>query len=305
MGLTVEVKSWKQIVCKSMAEYYKEKTLDVATFVDTITRDLQLDIKDLADIKFAMDALGESNSKLLKICSTLMKFETVVVFLGVLAKVRERFVDDEALLTPIEECYAFLASQGYKVPEEESNRAESLRDNFNNIQARTLVVQDKICTLEREHRKKLEEAVAKFQVDLRKHLEKYRERGPMVEGLSPQDASDRLMMFQDEFDALHERYQLCRDGEKIFGFIPKEYPEMLKHQRELALLSKLYGLYNDVMRSIDGYSEIKWSELDIQKIMAELGEFQTRCRRLPKALKVQNTKSCFEDILNQTFTICS
>jgi len=90
------------------------------------------------------------------------------------------------------------------------------------------------------------------------------------------------MKFQDEFDAIYERYTLCHEGEKIFGFVPKEYPDMVKHQRELALLQKLYGLYNDVMKSIDGYSEIKWAELDIQKIMAELADFQTRCRRLPK-----------------------
>ena len=39
------------------------------------------------------------------------------------------------------------------------------------------------------------------------------------------------------------------------------------------------------MDSIDGYFDILWSEVDIEKINNELMDFQNRCRKLPKALK--------------------
>jgi len=60
--------------------------------------------------------------------------------------------------------------------------------------------------------------VAKFQTDLKKYAEKYKTSGPMIEGLAPQDASNRLVTFQDEFDELYERYNICNAGEKLFGF---------------------------------------------------------------------------------------
>jgi len=107
----------------------------------------------------------------------------------------------------------------------------------------------------------------------------------MVEGLAPQEASDRLITFQDEFDDLKSRFEMCHSGEILFGFPPQEYPELNKLENELALLQKLYGLYNDVNRTVSGYFNIRWVELDIFKINAELTEFQNRCRRLPKALK--------------------
>lgn len=47
-------------------------------------------------------------------------------------------------------------------------------------------------------------------------------------------------------------------------------------RKELNLLQKLYGLYDTVMGNISGYYEILWGDVDIEKINAELQEFQNR-----------------------------
>ena len=64
-----------------------------------------------------------------------------------------------------------------------------------------------------------------------------------------------------------------------------QYPDIVRIRKELNLLQKLYGLFNAVMDSIDGYYDILWSEVDIEKINNELMDFQNKCRKLPKALK--------------------
>ncbi|KAK2191796.1 hypothetical protein NP493_45g04011 [Ridgeia piscesae] len=64
-----------------------------------------------------------------------------------------------------------------------------------------------------------------------------------------------------------------------------EYPCLPKIKKELALLQKLYTLYNAVMISINGYYDILWVDVDIEKINIELLEFQSRIRKLPKGLK--------------------
>ena len=51
------------------------------------------------------------------------------------------------------------------------------------------------------------------------------------------------------------------------------------------LLQKLYSLYNDVLDKVNGYYDIPWVDVDIDKINQELLDFQNRCRKLPKALK--------------------
>ena len=55
-----------------------------------------------------------------------------------------------------------------------------------------------------------------------------------------------------------------------------EYPDMQRIKRELVLLQKLYGLYNNVIESVDGYYDILWSELNIEKINNELLDFQNK-----------------------------
>ena len=50
----------------------------------------------------------------------------------------------------------------------------------------------------------------------------------------------------------------------------------MKIKRELNLLQKLYGLYNDVIDTVNGYYDIMWTDVDIEKINLELLEFQNR-----------------------------
>ena len=48
-------------------------------------------------------------------------------------------------------------------------------------------------------------------------------------------------------------------------------------RKELNLLQKLYSLYNDVLDKVNGYYDIPWVDVDIDKINNELLEFQNMC----------------------------
>ena len=65
-------------------------------------------------------------------------------------------------------------------------------------------------------------------------------------------------------------------GEQLFGLAVTEYPELQQIKRELGLLQKLYSLYNAVIETVNGYFDILWSDIDIDKISGELQEFQNR-----------------------------
>jgi len=78
------------------------------------------------------------------------------------------------------------------------------------------------------------------------------------------------------FDDLWRKYQTYNAGEELFGLQVTEYPSLQQTRKELNLLQKLYGLYNAVMKSINGYYDILWTEVDINKINQELLDFQQR-----------------------------
>lgn len=98
----------------------------------------------------------------------------------------------------------------------------------------------------------------------------------MVPGTSPKDASDRLVIFQNQFDGLYRKYITYTGGEELFGLPVTDYPELLQIKKELNLLQKLYGLYNDVIDRVNGYFDILWVDVDIEKINSELIDFQNR-----------------------------
>ncbi|MBN3299228.1 DYH5 protein, partial [Amia calva] len=127
--------------------------------------------------------------------------------------------------------------------------------------------------------------VQAFQTAVQSFYSDYDERGPGVEGIAPREASDRLQTFQTQFDELWRKYITYSGGEELFGLTVNEYPDLQRIKRELALLQKLYSLYNSVIESVSGYYDILWSDLDIEKINNELLDFQNRIRKLPKALK--------------------
>ena len=98
----------------------------------------------------------------------------------------------------------------------------------------------------------------------------------MVDGIAPQEASDRLNTYQNRFDELWRKFGTYSGGEELFGLAMTDYPCLTRVKKELNLLQKLYGLYNAVMVSINGYFDILWTEVDIEKINNDLLDFQNR-----------------------------
>ena len=98
----------------------------------------------------------------------------------------------------------------------------------------------------------------------------------MEVGIHPREASERMSISQAQFDELWSKFQTYSAGEQLFGLSVTEYPDLQNVKKELSLLQKLYGLYNAVIDTIDGYYEILWTEVNIEKINNELLEFQAR-----------------------------
>ena len=82
---------------------------------------------------------------------------------------------------------------------------------------------------------------------------------------------------QIRFDDLSSKYVTYSAGEQLFGLVKTDYSCLHRIKKELNLLQKLYQLYNAVMVSINGYFDILWTDVDIDKINTELLEFQNRC----------------------------
>ncbi|XP_062857897.1 dynein axonemal heavy chain 8-like [Trichomycterus rosablanca] len=258
MSLSVEAKAWKLMLCKYVQKEYKKKLMDMIAFISEQQKKLSRPIADLDDVRFAMEALSN---------------------------IRDSEIIMDMTMGPIEEAYSILNKFEVEVTKEEAEGVDTLRYSFAKLQSKERAVQHELVSAQPKLKENLLESVGTFQNDLMTFGQKYETEGPNVSGISPEEASIRLQIFQTGFDNLWRKFTTYSSGEQLFGLPVTEYDVLQKARKELGLLQKLYGLYDAVMNKISGYYEILWTEVDIEKINTELSEFQTRCRKLPKGLR--------------------
>ncbi|XP_033755107.1 LOW QUALITY PROTEIN: dynein heavy chain 5, axonemal-like [Pecten maximus] len=258
LGLTTETKAWRLHYGKACNTKYMTEMEEIFNFMEDVTKRLSRPLKDLDDVRFTMAALKD---------------------------IRENEIRIDMSISPIEESYAMLIKHDLPVNKEEMERCDTLRYSWEKIQVQQSEVQTQLLAVQPDFKSELIENVKEFKVDCDNYFADYDNNGPMVAGVPPREASDRLLIFQNTFDMMWKKFVTYTGGEGLFGLPVTDSPQLIKIKKELNLLQKLYGLYNNVLETVHGYYDILWTDINIEKINNELIEFQNKCRKLPRALK--------------------
>ncbi|KRT82784.1 hypothetical protein AMK59_4319, partial [Oryctes borbonicus] len=258
LALLIESDAWKHLLGKNLGLKYKDKLTEMVDFIKQQEKILAKPINDLDDCRLAMACLQ---------------------------LIRENFIEMDLDLGLMEEAYSTFAKFKIDVPKEDIERIDTLRFNFNNMVNNAKTVQEQICHVQGPLLEELTNGVKGFYQDVLEFDKDFDQNGPMIPGLSAREASDRVLLFQARFDELWRRFEMYSSGERLFGLDVNDYPILHQRKKEFNLLNKLYGLYITVNQSIDGYFDLLWADVDTEVIMAELADFQGRCRKLPKGMR--------------------
>ncbi|KAI4900024.1 hypothetical protein NFI96_023292, partial [Prochilodus magdalenae] len=258
LSLTQECRAWKRTYGAALNQRASTDMGEISSFVESVSRQLQRPISDLDDVRVSMAALKE---------------------------IREAEIQIDATVGPVEESFALLNRHELQFSDGNAERMDSLTYAWKNLKVLVVQTQNTLEAIHPTMKAELLSEVENYQATVQNFYSDYDKRGPGVVGISPREASDRLQIYQAQFDELWRKYVTFSSGEQLFGLTVKEYPDLHRIKRELGLLSKLYSLYNSVIDSVNGYSDILWADLNIEKINSELQDFQNRIRKLPKALK--------------------
>ncbi|XP_076310266.1 dynein axonemal heavy chain 8-like [Tachypleus tridentatus] len=237
---------------------YHRKMMDIVEFISESSKKLSRPINDLDDVRNAMTCLEE---------------------------IRENEIKIDMMLNPIEEAYSMLSKFNLPFSKEEAEQVDTLRYSFLKLRSHSILVQNKLNEIQPKFRKELIETVEVFEQSVKKYEEEYEKTGPMEYGISSQEASERLAVFKTQFDDLWRKFEIYSEGQKLFAVPVTAYPSLNRIKKELNLLQKLYGLYNEVMDRINSYLDNLWMEADVEKINKELQDFQNKCRKLPEGMK--------------------
>lgn len=257
-SLATEAAAWKGQYAQSLNGRARLELMTLTNFINEQSSALQKKVADLDDVRQIMLALGR-----------LRELEAVF----------------DLKVGPIEDMYATLQRHGVRVNADEVEAVDQLRYKLRLLQQSAIQVSDGLKEVSPGFKKELVESVAVFVGDVQAFRRDWDTRGPNVDGIAPRTAVARLREFQASFNEFERKWITYSSGEETFGLETTQYPELASMKKDLKLLNALYGLYTDVLSTVDGYADQLWVDLNFDDIQAQMADYQQRCLRLPKAMK--------------------
>ena len=278
-NLRYEVQTWKLTFSKFLHNQAKKDMSDLYDYMKYTEQRLKRGEKIKMLIQ-SDNTSSASNSDVLQELSKIME---------VLKEIRERESGIEQEIAPVLDMYAmlerFIGPQG--LGDEENDQKEVLRHKWGALVDYAEKVTDELGELQENFKRKLLKDIKEFANDVNIFRNDFVANGPIVPGIRPKLAVDRLRRYHEEFEIRERKFHLYRSGEELFALQPTEYPELIKTKKELALLDQLYGLYTDVIDTIEDWKQIEWEKVrDEINLMDERVEtFAERCRKMPPRLR--------------------
>ncbi|CAF4128186.1 unnamed protein product [Rotaria sp. Silwood2] len=253
-----EIRQLELIFAKYIRIHYRMKFMSINDFFKKTEPRLNRQLRDLDDVRFVINALDT---------------------------LKENFVFVDHTIEPLEEVYNLFKRYSIDIPQEEQMAIEMLRSTHERLLKRAKHVTHDLVKTQQSFLDRFLIDTKQFQNDVTDFVEDYDNNGPMIEGLPAQEASDRLTHFESRFNDLWKRYETFVAGEELFGLDKTEYIHLQTIKKQLNYLKRLYGLYNDVIKTMEMYYETNWKDFHIDQITNEIQEFQNKMKKLPKGLK--------------------
>jgi len=205
-----------------------------------------------------------------------------------LEEIRKKESEIEIQFRPVIEMYNLLETYLPEVMEKEEMDASTiLEKDWGQLVQQAVGVRNDLQGQQANFKKDLIEGISVLVDDVQDFRKNFEKNGPMVPGIEPKEALNRLRMFSDEYGIRKRKFDSYNAGEGLFGLPHQSYPELVKTQSQIELLDKLYNLYSKVKDTIGKWKDITWNEIkDEIKNMTDIIEVFIRdCARLPGVLK--------------------
>lgn len=157
--------------------------------------------------------------------------------------------------------YALLVKYEVPVPKEETDLVSDLTYGWKKLIKLSTDVSDTLSHLQVGFKRELINEVKSFVSDVVVFRQDWEENGPMVAGLDPMEAVDRLKKFQQMFEVRKRKWEAYSQGEELFGLSVTQYPELESTEKEVQMLDRLYSLYVTVISTIKGYGDYFWVDV--------------------------------------------
>jgi len=224
-----------------------------------------------------------------KLSRKVEDLDSLRFMMNLLREVREKESSIDMEINPVMDMYQMLE---YYLPsgfmeKEEIDKKTMLRSNWKKLVSQSLVRTDELSKTQIGFKRGLIKDISNFKVDVVQFRQDFDKNGPLVQGLAPMDAVDRLSRFKEELKIRERKYELYKGGEEIFNLSHQTYPDLEKTTKNINLASKLFDLYVDVIRTINEWKLMPWDNIasNVNEMTEAMDSYAGRCKKLPGRLR--------------------
>jgi dynein heavy chain len=276
-SLKAAAANWKTRYATNLHVQAKEKLAELMEYINSTRVNLGHDINDLEDVR---------------------------VIMGTLKEIRDKESEIDLQFGPVEEMYSLLAKYEVRMPKAEIDQVAELRYSWRKLRTLSTQVTDKLSKLQVGFKRDLVRSVKSFVTAVSSFRTEFESQGPTAPGpdggpIAPMEAVDRLKKYENLFADYKRKWETYGGGEDLFGLPKTEYPELVKTEKELQHLSRIYSLYVAVINTINGYNDVLWVDIveQIDTMGDTVGSFQGQMKKLPLALRTgEGTKDAYEEL---------
>lgn len=235
LGLKRWIEMWKSAFSKDLHKKAKTHLESLTDDIKQIRLKIEKPVKDIDSLGSVMYALEE---------------------------IRKKESEIELQFRPVTEMYSLLETYLPEVMEKEESDVSSILDkDWAKLVIDAEAVRNQLQGQQAEFKKSLIVGINNLIVDVEEFRKNFEKNGPMVPGIEPKEALNRLRMFSDEYSVRKRKYDSYFAGETLFGLPHQSYPALEETRKEIELLDKLYSLYSKVKDTIARWREVPWSEI--------------------------------------------
>jgi dynein heavy chain len=205
-----------------------------------------------------------------------------------LEEIRKKQSDISLQFKPINEMYNLVEIYfSDSMDKEEIYQKENMNKIWDQLVVKSITVRNELQGDQAAFKLSLCQGIKQLGIDVKVFRHDFDTAGPMVPGLEPRDALERLRKFKEEFSVHKRKFDSYFSGETLFGLPHTSYPELKKTETEIELLDKLYILYSKVKDTISKWKDVPWTEItqEIDKMVEATEIYARDCARLPGSLK--------------------
>jgi dynein heavy chain len=262
LQLTNESRAWKVLYSNKVHQLAKDAMSNLFDYMRGMTNKLNIPVQSLDTLRYVMTVLKE---------------------------VREKESSIGMEVGPMMDMYVMLEHYlpGGIIDKEEIEQMSSILGSWKKVVEHAEMIADSLSAVQGTYKKQLMWDIKDFGMDCRAFRKEFEDHGPIVPGIKPQLAVEKLKKFKDELAVRERKQDMYRAGEELFALRPTRFIEIGKIRKDITLIDLLYSLYVDVQQSVKNWSLVRWQDVadQITNITELTSSFDNRCKKLPKKLR--------------------